>query len=54
MSSENQEKNTGLDANVKGTLELEEIKNAEKYWVRKAQREHFTEEVTNLKRSMTF
>ncbi|KAL9968821.1 hypothetical protein ACROYT_G020955 [Oculina patagonica] len=49
MSSDNQAKNIGPNANLKETLEPEEIKNAEKYWVREAQRERFSEELTNLK-----
>jgi len=49
VSSDNQEKNTGPDVNLEETLEPEEIKNAERYWVREAQRERFTEELTNLK-----
>ena len=49
MSNDNQEKNTGPDVNLVETLEPEEIKNAERYWVREAQRERFTEELTNLK-----
>ncbi|XP_078384743.1 uncharacterized protein LOC144667212 [Oculina patagonica] len=49
MSSDNQAKNIGPNANPKEILEAEEIKNAEKYWVREAQRERFTEELTNLK-----
>ena len=49
VSSDNQEKNVWPNANLKETLEPEEIKNAEKYWVFEAQRERFTEELTNLK-----
>ena len=49
VSSDNQEKNIGPNANLKETLEPEEIKNAEKYWVREAQIERLTEELANLK-----
>ena len=49
VSSDNQEKNTGPDVNLEEALEPEEIKNVERYWVREAQRERFTEELTNLK-----
>lgn len=49
MSGDNQEENIGPDAYLKETLEPGEIKNAEKYWVREAQGERFTEELTNLK-----
>jgi len=49
VSGDNQEENIGPDAYLKETLKPGEIKNAEKYWVREAQGERFTEELTNLK-----
>ena len=44
-----QETDVGQSSSLEKVLDLEEMKNAEKYWLREVQRERFSEELTTLR-----
>ena len=44
-----QETDVGQSSSLEKVLDLEEMKNAEKYWLRETQRERFSEELTTLR-----